>query len=169
VRSVQIRQPIGMNSKLLGGQQAPVSERLTNRPVLLPAARADMQRPRQKSNTAPGTHRFHQPNVLHQADVRKPVAHRPLRPTETAARLHRCGDKMLRRESMGIAAAFFRFAAYLPEPATSPHVKKEERRQSQQQLRCSAESLARAGTQSHDSRAAERSRPSRPCFRRQQR
>ncbi len=71
VRDVQIREPVGVDAEMFGGQQAPVSECLPDGSVLFPSPCADIQRSWQECQSPVLTQRFHQPHVFHQSNVRE--------------------------------------------------------------------------------------------------
>lgn len=73
VRDVKIREPVGVDAEMFGGQQAPVSDGLSDGAVFLPSPCADVQRSRQQGQSTVLTQRFHQPHVFHQSNFREPA------------------------------------------------------------------------------------------------
>ena len=73
MRQIKLCEPIGRDSQLLGRQQEPVASGLSNRAVLLPPPRVDVQWPWQQGEPAAVSQLSYQQNVFHQTCFRKPA------------------------------------------------------------------------------------------------
>ena len=69
MRCVQISQPIRVNAESLGHEQAPVSQCLAKRSMLVPATSADVKRTGKHCQSSVIPQRFHQSHIFHQANV----------------------------------------------------------------------------------------------------